>query len=73
MPPTHINPPFRADHIGSLLRPPSLLQKRRQLHEGKVDKAELIAEEDQAIAEIVEMQQEVGIRGITDGEFRRVS
>lgn len=73
MPPGHINPPFRADHIGTLLRPASLLQKRQQVQEGKISKAELIVEEDQAIADIVKMQQEVGIRGITDGEFRRVS
>lgn len=73
MSPNHINPPFRADHIGSFLRPASLLLKRQQLHEGKVTKAELIAEEDKAIIDIVTMQQEVGIKGITDGEFRRVS
>lgn len=69
----HINPPFRAEHIGSLVRPDSLLQKRQQLQEGKASREELATEEDKAIAEAVKMQEDVGIRGITDGEFRRVS
>ena len=64
-------PPFRADHIGSLKRPAKLLQKRKELDEGKTTPAELRVVEDEAITGIVEMQREVGIKSITDGEFRR--
>lgn len=69
----HLNPPFRADHIGSLKRPASLLQKRREYDEKKISLEELVAEEDKSIDAIVRMQNEVGIKSVTDGEFRRVS
>jgi 5-methyltetrahydropteroyltriglutamate--homocysteine methyltransferase len=66
-------PPFRADHVGSLLRPPELLEARGQFADGEIDADQLRAVEDDAIAEIVRMQEEVGLRSATDGEFRRTS
>ena len=67
----HLNPPFRADHIGSLKRPEKLLAKRKELDEGKCTAADLKPVEDEAIRGIIELQREVGIKSITDGEFRR--
>jgi 5-methyltetrahydropteroyltriglutamate--homocysteine methyltransferase len=64
-------PPFRADHVGSFLRPAELLAARDRHKKGEISKAELRAAEDRAIAEVVRMQEEVGLQGITDGEFRR--
>jgi 5-methyltetrahydropteroyltriglutamate--homocysteine methyltransferase len=64
-------PPFRADHVGSFLRPKSLLDAREQFRTGAIDAAALRAVEDQAIRGVVRMQQDLGFRGITDGEFRR--
>src|SRR6266511_1157168 len=66
-------PPFRADHVGSLLRPPQLLQARADLETGRIDAAELRAIEDDAIREIVRKQEEIGLQSATDGEFRRES
>jgi 5-methyltetrahydropteroyltriglutamate--homocysteine methyltransferase len=66
-------PPFRADHVGSLLRPPELLRAREDAAAGRITPDALHAVEDQAIAEAVRMQEEVGLRGVTDGEFRRGS
>jgi 5-methyltetrahydropteroyltriglutamate--homocysteine methyltransferase len=66
-------PPFRADHVGSLLRPPELLRARAEHAAGKLDDAELHAVEDEAIREVVRLQEEVGLRSATDGEFRRAS
>jgi 5-methyltetrahydropteroyltriglutamate--homocysteine methyltransferase len=66
-------PPFRADHVGSLLRPPQLLHARDDFAAGKIDAAELRAIEDEAIREAVKMQEDVGLRSVTDGEFRRAS
>src|SRR5689334_1540503 len=67
------NPPFRAEHIGSLLRPSWLLAERRRFAHGEVDQATLAATEDRAIAEAVALQERVGLRLATDGEFRRAS
>ncbi len=65
-------PPFRADHVGSFLRPKYLLDARDQFFNQKsIDAAQLRAVEDKAIAEIVKFQQDVGLQSITDGEFRR--
>jgi 5-methyltetrahydropteroyltriglutamate--homocysteine methyltransferase len=64
-------PPFRADHVGSFLRPAYLLEARDQRARGAITAAELRAVEDRAIAEIVRLQQDVGLKSITDGEFRR--
>jgi 5-methyltetrahydropteroyltriglutamate--homocysteine methyltransferase len=66
-------PPFRADHVGSLLRPRRLLQAREDHAAGRIDFAELRALEDDAIREIVKMQEDVGLQAATDGEFRRAS
>jgi 5-methyltetrahydropteroyltriglutamate--homocysteine methyltransferase len=66
-------PPFRADHVGSLLRPPALLAAREDHQSGKIDDAALKAAEDAAIRDVVRMQEEVGLRSATDGEFRRAS
>jgi len=65
--------PFRADHVGSLLRPASLLQAREEFAAGKIQADELRAAEDAAITEVVRAQEEVGLRAATDGEFRRAS
>jgi 5-methyltetrahydropteroyltriglutamate--homocysteine methyltransferase len=66
-------PPYRADHVGSLLRPPELLQAREDHAAGRIGDDELRAAEDEAIAGAVHMQEEVGLRSATDGEFRRSS
>ncbi len=66
-------PPFRADHVGSLLRPAHLLKARDDFAAGRIDADELRGIEDEAIREIVRKQQEVGLRSATDGEFRRES
>jgi 5-methyltetrahydropteroyltriglutamate--homocysteine methyltransferase len=66
-------PPFRADHVGSLLRPPQLLQAREDHAAGRIDDAELRAVEDDAVREVVRMQEDVGLQSATDGELRRAS
>jgi 5-methyltetrahydropteroyltriglutamate--homocysteine methyltransferase len=66
-------PPFRADHVGSLLRPPQLLQARSDFADGRLDADGLREAEDEAIREIVAMQDGVGLQSATDGEFRRES
>jgi len=66
-------PPFRADHVGSLLRPRHLLQAREDHAAGKVDDEELRGLENEAIREVVKMQEGVGLQSATDGEFRRAS
>ena len=64
-------PPFRADHVGSFLRPKRLLEARERHQKGELSKEGLRAVEDDAIAEIVKFQEDVGLQSITDGEFRR--
>ncbi|MGY1748777.1 MULTISPECIES: 5-methyltetrahydropteroyltriglutamate--homocysteine S-methyltransferase [unclassified Modestobacter] len=66
-------PPFRADHVGSLLRPPSLLEARARHAAGEIDAAELRGIEDAAIADAVRLQADVGLATATDGEFRRTT
>jgi 5-methyltetrahydropteroyltriglutamate--homocysteine methyltransferase len=66
-------PPFRADHVGSLLRPRRLLTARADLAAGWITAAELRAIEDEAIREAVVLQRDAGLRSVTDGEFRRGS
>src|SRR5947207_5363679 len=70
---TRSKPPFRADHVGSLLRPPRLLQARDDHKAGRIDAADLREVEDEAIREIVRKQEEVGLQSATDGELRRES
>jgi 5-methyltetrahydropteroyltriglutamate--homocysteine methyltransferase len=64
-------PPFRADHVGSFLRPAYLLEAREKKAKGEISAAQLREVEDRAIAEIVKFQADVGLQSITDGEFRR--
>lgn len=63
--------PFRADHVGSLLRPAALLDARRAHEQGSLSTEELTALEDEAIRAVIRKQEEVGLKSITDGEFRR--
>jgi 5-methyltetrahydropteroyltriglutamate--homocysteine methyltransferase len=65
--------PFRADHVGSLLRPPEVVEARGRHAEGAITAEELRAVEDAAIAPLVEMQEGVGLSAATDGELRRQS
>ena len=71
MPP--VRAPFRADHVGSLLRPPALKALRLEREAGRASPAALAAAEDEAIREAVALQEGVGLQGITDGEMRRKS
>ena len=64
-------PPFRADHVGSLLRPAALKQVRERRAKGEIDAAALKTIEDREIVRVIERQEEVGLQSITDGEFRR--
>jgi 5-methyltetrahydropteroyltriglutamate--homocysteine methyltransferase len=63
--------PFRANHVGSLLRPPELRQARDKQQKGEISAAQLREVEDWCIRDVVKMQEDVGMQGITDGEFRR--
>jgi len=63
--------PFRANHVGSLLRPPELLQAREKQQKGEINAAQLREIEDRCIRDAVKMQEDVGMQGITDGEYRR--
>jgi 5-methyltetrahydropteroyltriglutamate--homocysteine methyltransferase len=65
--------PFRADHVGSLLRPPALLQARSDAAAGRISSDELRTAEDDAIRDIVALQADIGLQSATDGEFRRSS
>jgi 5-methyltetrahydropteroyltriglutamate--homocysteine methyltransferase len=65
--------PFRADHVGSLLRPPALKALRADREAGRADDAAVRRAEDAAIREVVKLQEGVGLHGITDGEMRRQS
>jgi len=67
------NPPFRADHVGSLLRPAELHAARAEHAAGRISDDELRATEDKAIHDVVVMQRDAGLRSATDGEFRRSS
>src|SRR5260370_35099735 len=65
------DPPFRADHVGSLLRPPELLKARAERAAGRISAEELRRFEDAAIREAVAFQEEGGLQSVTDGENRR--
>jgi 5-methyltetrahydropteroyltriglutamate--homocysteine methyltransferase len=65
------SPPFRADHVGSFLRPKVLLEARERHQSGALSREELRKVEDDAIREVVRLQEQCGMRGVTDGEFRR--
>jgi 5-methyltetrahydropteroyltriglutamate--homocysteine methyltransferase len=66
-----LRPPFRADHVGSLLRPASLLSLRERAEQGKATDEQLRQHEDECIREVVRLQESLGLESITDGEFRR--
>ena len=64
-------PPFRADHVGSLLRPAALKQAREQFAKKEIDAAAMKSVEDREIERVIQKQEEVGLQAVTDGEFRR--
>src|SRR5262245_48907893 len=64
-------PPFRADHVGSLLRPQPLAELRARFKRGEVNAVALREAEDAAVREAVQRQQDIGLQAVTDGEFRR--
>ena len=66
-----MTPPFKADQVGSLLRPAHLLESRERRKRGEITAAELRRIEDAAIRDVVAMQEHIGLQSITDGEFRR--
>jgi methionine synthase II (cobalamin-independent) len=66
-------PPFRADHVGSLLRPKEVLQARDEFAKGEISAVQLAQVEDEAIRDAIRMQGEVGLKSATDGEMRRQS
>jgi 5-methyltetrahydropteroyltriglutamate--homocysteine methyltransferase len=70
---SRLDPPFRAEHIGSLLRPKALLDQRNRFARGEIGRAALAAAEDAAIREALALQERVGLKLATDGEFRRRS
>jgi 5-methyltetrahydropteroyltriglutamate--homocysteine methyltransferase len=68
-----LTPPFRADHVGSFLRPPELLKARQSFAEGQISAENLREIEDGAIRDVVALQEDLGFQSATDGEFRRTS
>jgi len=68
-----MTPPFRADHVGSLLRPPEVLKAREDRANGAIGAERLREIEDAAIRDVVRMQEDIGLQTATDGEFRRAS
>jgi len=64
-------PPFRAEHIGSLIRPPELLRAREQHAAGQIDRDALVETENEAIRRVVKLQEDLGLQVVTDGELRR--
>ena len=71
LPSPRTTPPFRADHVGSFLRPAYLLEARDRAAAGTISAAQLREIEDRAIDEVIRLQEDVGLSSITDGEFRR--
>ena len=68
---THTHAPYRVDHVGSFLRPATLVQAREDFAAGKISQADLTKVEDQAIRDLVEKEIAAGLKSVTDGEFRR--
>ncbi len=67
----HTSAPFRADHVGSFLRPKRLKEARAQKAKGEISPEQLRQIEDEEIIKLVEKQKEAGLQSVTDGEFRR--
>ena len=65
--------PLRAEHVGSLLRPPELLEARAAYEQGRLDREQLHAIEDQAIVDVLRFQRDIGLKIVGDGEYRRAS
>lgn len=65
------SPPFRAEHVGSLLRPQELVQKRYDVAAGKAPAAELVPLEDKTIADVVKLQKDAGFHIVSSGEYAR--
>ena len=65
------SPPFRAEHVGSLLRPQELVQKRYDVAAGKAQPDELVPLEKKAVAEVVKFQQDCGLKVVSSGEYTR--
>jgi 5-methyltetrahydropteroyltriglutamate--homocysteine methyltransferase len=68
---SRLTPPFRADHVGSLLRPQRVKDARERFQRNEITREELRREEDEAIREVAAKQEAIGLQGVTDGEFRR--
>jgi 5-methyltetrahydropteroyltriglutamate--homocysteine methyltransferase len=68
-----LTPPFRADHVGSLLRPRELVEAREGAKQGRISEPQLKAVTEQAVRDVVRMQEDIGLQSITDGEFTRDS
>src|SRR5579871_1124819 len=66
-----ITPPFRADHVGSLIRPQALINARAAAERNEIDAAELVRVQQQAIRDVVRLQEEAGLKLVTDGEYNR--
>ena len=66
-----MNAPYRADQVGSLLRPPWLADARRRMHAGELHTDDLVLIEDRAVLDVIRRQEAIGLRSVTDGEFRR--
>ena len=66
-------PPFRADHVGSLLRPKMITNGFKKLHAGEITQDEFKSIQDNAIQDVIKLQENAGLKSITDGEFRRNS
>jgi 5-methyltetrahydropteroyltriglutamate--homocysteine methyltransferase len=71
--PRRDTPPFRADHVGSFLRPPEVARARADFKAGRTDADSLRVAEDEAIRGVIELQRAAGLQSVTDGEFRRTS
>jgi 5-methyltetrahydropteroyltriglutamate--homocysteine methyltransferase len=71
--PERAKPPFRADHVGSLIRPEALLNAREAAQKGDIAPAELLRIQHEAIRAVVRMQEDIGLKLVTDGEFNRFS
>jgi methionine synthase II (cobalamin-independent) len=67
---THRSPPFRAEHLGSLLRPKELLEKRAAFENKQLSIEEVTKAEDDAITKVVKVQTDAGFRAVSDGEYR---
>src|ERR1700753_3775024 len=68
-----VKPPFRADHVGSLLRTPALKEAREKRKTGAISAEALTEIDDREIKDVIRKQEEAGLKSITDGEYRRIS